>query len=513
MAFDPSVIGSIGERATGPVSEAPFKALQLSDLTQQNQANQMTLNAQKQEQADLGYAKSYIDQNNLDISNPDDQARLVAEVATRNPKMAMSMQRDFAQNDEAQVKLREEDLKYHAARLDTMALPAEHIVETMEDMARQGKGAQEIQAYGQKAATELLSTLSKQSVGARPVLTAEDKQEGLRMLQGDIYQSLKGFVAKSQQARDAYSQYTKNQHEQATTEAAGEHIETVMKGGKPHRVMFDSKGNEKKDLGEAPPTAAMINVANQGTPDDKEKAAEGIANYKLQPPSPRSSGYRQTMAEVLKINPNYDATTWRAKNDAVTRFDTGKQGDAVRSLNVAVQHLSVLQDAFKALDNGDLKAFNAARAAYLEQTGDELPTNVDAAADFVGNEVTKAAMGAGVAGALADREGVKKNIATSVSQKQSSGQIETYTKLLAGQLRGLKKQYESGTGLDNFNEKLDPQTIKALENTTPAPAPKVPGVSPPSSSGAQGAGAGPTATGPGGKKVQWNGKEWVPFNG
>lgn len=271
MAFDPSVIGGIGEAATGPVSQAPMRALQLSDLTQQGQMQQLAIKDKKDEQADLEYAKAYIGKNKLNLSDPDDQARMVSAMASRSPKMAMSMQRDFAESDMSQVKLKEADLAYHAARMDTISLPAEHIVETMEDMAKQGKGAQEIQAYGVNAATELLKNLQGKSIGARPVLTKEDTTRALEMLQKpDIYQSLKGFVGESQKAREAYSQYTKNLHEQATTEAAGEKVETVMKGGKPHRVMFDAKGNVKKDLGEAPPSAAMINLQagkDAGKPD------------------------------------------------------------------------------------------------------------------------------------------------------------------------------------------------------------------------------------------------------
>jgi methylmalonyl-CoA mutase cobalamin-binding subunit len=36
---------------------------------------------------------------------------------------------------------------------------------------------------------------------------------------------------------------------------------------------------------------------------------------------------------------------------------------------------------------------------------------------------------------------------------------------MAGQLQGLDKQYKQATGLDNFNDRLAPETVEALEQT------------------------------------------------
>jgi hypothetical protein len=40
--------------------------------------------------------------------------------------------------------------------------------------------------------------------------------------------------------------------------------------------------------------------------------------------------------------------------------------------------------------------------------------------------------------------------------------IASYKKLMAGQMLGLKKQYEDSTGLHNFESKLMPETIRQL---------------------------------------------------
>jgi len=75
----------------------------------------------------------------------------------------------------------------------------------------------------------------------------------------------------------------------------------------------------------------------------------------------------------------------------------------------------------------------------------------------------KAIVGAGGSGALADREAVKNTISRAASRGQLFGAINTYTDLMAGQLAGTRKQYETSTGRNDFNSLLFPETVKTLE--------------------------------------------------
>lgn len=168
------------------------------------------------------------------------------------------------------------------------------------------------------------------------------------------------------------------------------------------------------------------------------------------------------------------AADYMAKNRAVTAFDTGVQGNSIRSFNTAIYHLSTLNGLIDALNNGDVTAVNKMAQAVAKQTGKPAPTNFDAAKAIVGDEIVKAIVGGG--GALADRENAQNQINKAESPEQLRGVIQTYKDLMGGQLRGLKKQYESSTDRKDFDKKLFPETIKQLGGDSgergPAPAHK-----------------------------------------
>jgi hypothetical protein len=146
---------------------------------------------------------------------------------------------------------------------------------------------------------------------------------------------------------------------------------------------------------------------------------------------------------------------------SVSAFSTGKQGDLIRSFNVGISHLNTLDGLVGALNNGDIQTFNKLGNAIAQETGKPAPTNFDAAKAIVGDEIIKAIVGGG--GALADRENAQNQINRANSPAQLRGVISTYKELMAGQLRGLKKQYTDTTGRNDFDERLAPETKIELE--------------------------------------------------
>lgn len=147
---------------------------------------------------------------------------------------------------------------------------------------------------------------------------------------------------------------------------------------------------------------------------------------------------------------------------ATLDFTTGKAGNTVRSLNVAVQHLNTLDGLSDALNNGNLTLLNKAANVWKTQTGQTGPTNFEAAKKIVADEVVKAIVGSG--GGVADREEAAKTINAASSPPQLKGVIAQYKQLMAGQLEGLRQQYKASTGKDDFDEKfLMDATKKELE--------------------------------------------------
>jgi hypothetical protein len=188
--------------------------------------------------------------------------------------------------------------------------------------------------------------------------------------------------------------------------------------------------------------------------------AEKIANYEMKPPASRSAMYGPLMAEVNRYNPEYDETKYPTIQQARKSFTTGKQGDTVRSMNVAIDHLDTLDEAAKALNNGDLPLFNKITNDYSRNTGSPAVTNFDGIKSIVGSEVAKAVSGAG-GSALGDREEIRREIDNANSPQQLAGVIKKYQQLMGGQLNGLRTQYED-TGLKDFDKKLTPRTRQVL---------------------------------------------------
>lgn len=198
---------------------------------------------------------------------------------------------------------------------------------------------------------------------------------------------------------------------------------------------------------------------------DVETAAKAIANYQMAPLTGfamRSPYGQAVMARAIQINPDYEANQFTARSKAQKDFATGKQGDSVRSFNVGISHLNTLDGLVDALNNKDMKTFNRLANQVKEEFGSAAPTNFDAAKAIVGDEIIKAIVGGG--GALADRENAQNQLDRAKTPAQLKGVIETYKDLMAGQLTGLKKQYETTTGLKNFDERLSDETKAQLES-------------------------------------------------
>jgi hypothetical protein len=179
----------------------------------------------------------------------------------------------------------------------------------------------------------------------------------------------------------------------------------------------------------------------------------------------KSPYWQQKLSQLYQYNP--DASQQTAA--AVKAFNQGKQGDQMRSLNVAVNHLDLLDHLTDALNNGDVKALNAVGNAWNSQTGSPAPTNFNTAKQIVGDEVTKAVIGAGGTGA--DRDKAQSVIDAANSPEQLKGAIQTYKQLMTGQLGGLKQQYEQSTGRKDFDKYLTPAAKTALMPTQASTSP------------------------------------------
>jgi len=214
----------------------------------------------------------------------------------------------------------------------------------------------------------------------------------------------------------------------------------------------------KKESSFAPNAMTIMPDATQ-----VENAAQMIANGQIKPLSGfamRSPYGQSVMSRVKELNPDYRAGDVESSIKATKDFATGKNGNTVRSLNVAVNHLDTLGQLSDALNNNDINLFNKIGNTYAQQTGNPIPTNFNAAKKIVADEIVKGIVGSG--GGVADREEAAASISAANSPAQLKGVIDTYKQLLGGQLSGLKQQYETTTGKKDFNKFISPNTQKNI---------------------------------------------------
>jgi hypothetical protein len=195
-----------------------------------------------------------------------------------------------------------------------------------------------------------------------------------------------------------------------------------------------------------------------------EAQANAIARGDAPPLTGRASvtGVGQRiMGRVFAINPEYDAKLYHGESKAVDNFLGGKNADLVRSMSVSMDHLETLGAAAVSLQNGNIKAFNSLAQHFAEATGNPAPTNFNAVKHIVAGELTKAIVGSG--GALADRQDMVAGIERASSPDQLKGFIFQVQALMAGQLRGLKRQYEQTSGNTDFNRFLSDGAKHVIE--------------------------------------------------
>ena len=233
-----------------------------------------------------------------------------------------------------------------------------------------------------------------------------------------------------------------------------------------YQKTLDPKSADYKVIGDAikkESTFAPNAMTSMPNPTQVENAAQMIASGQIKPLSGfamRSPYGQSVMSRVKELNPDYRAGDVESSIKATKDFATGKNGNTVRSLNVAVSHLDTLGELSDALNNNDINLFNKIGNTYAQQTGNPIPTSFNAAKKIVADEIVKGIVGSG--GGVSDREEAAKSIDAANSPAQLKGVIDTYKQLLGGQLSGLKQQYEVSTGKKDFNKFISPNTQKNI---------------------------------------------------
>jgi len=169
-----------------------------------------------------------------------------------------------------------------------------------------------------------------------------------------------------------------------------------------------------------------------------------ILEHRAAPPSGNSVRSSQLMQIVQAADPTYDAQQYKTKQGIETAFTAGLASRTLRSINVADDHLKVLNSTIDALANGDVKMLNQLGNTIATQMGAPAPTDFNGVKNIVADELVKAILGG--AGALGDRKAIQETVSSANSPEQLRSMIKRYRELMEGQRTGLADQYKSGGG-------------------------------------------------------------------
>lgn len=212
---------------------------------------------------------------------------------------------------------------------------------------------------------------------------------------------------------------------------------------------------------------ATAGLDYNGNPTDSlDQMAYSVGNYLQAPPSGRqltTPNGRALMNRVRQLYPNYDEKNYQLFQKTLDAYGSGNLGDITRRMSVAIHHSNLTSQLVDQLNNGDVPALNKIENYYLQQKGSPAPNNMEAAKLFLTDEITRGLIGANAG--EGDRERLLATISNSHSMSQLKGVINTYKAFMAGQLKGLRKQYMANTHRSegDFNRLLLPGTEKELD--------------------------------------------------
>lgn len=168
------------------------------------------------------------------------------------------------------------------------------------------------------------------------------------------------------------------------------------------------------------------------------------------------------LAEVNRLNPDFNASNFaikqRTENDAIT----GKIGTQRSALNTMMGHLSILDQAADALNNSDFPALNRIANYLGVQVGGTAKTTYETIVHRLGPEVTRAYVAGG--GSVGERGTNESDFSPSLAPGQLKANVGVSAQLAGSLVDALENRYKGGTfGRGNLQTLLSPEAQAARQ--------------------------------------------------
>jgi hypothetical protein len=151
-----------------------------------------------------------------------------------------------------------------------------------------------------------------------------------------------------------------------------------------------------------------------------------------------------TPSDIVKGTGEANAT----KRTEMDFSSAGNSGKNIMRIGTAVQHIDVLKDAYKALENGDIPVANSIFNKIAQERGQAPQATFGATAQMVAPEIAAAVLASGGASALGDRQDYKALLNGNISPAQFKGLVQSFDSLFGGRVKTLASAYKHGTNKD-----------------------------------------------------------------
>lgn len=196
-----------------------------------------------------------------------------------------------------------------------------------------------------------------------------------------------------------------------------------------------------------------------GGPSKQQSTEDSIVDlagqYKLNPQllSRMLIKHPEVLAGIQQKYPDFDQTTYNAKNKAMIGYTSGTQSKEINAINTAMGHMRVLDDAVQALNNGDVTMLNKiGNQIGINLTGQTAAAAYKTILHRVGPEITAAYIpGAGGEG---ERIANAQDFSENLPPQTLHNNIGTSVTLLRSKINSLENQYKNTVGRDDFQQRF-----------------------------------------------------------
>jgi hypothetical protein len=254
------------------------------------------------------------------------------------------------------------------------------------------------------------------------------------------------------------------------------------------------------------PAAAGAPPVKGSAQNTRESVVDLIGQYKYDPAqiSRLMVKHPEIMAQVAQKYPDFDQSTYNAKNKLIQSYTSGPHSREINAINTAMGHIKNLDDAIDAMNNGNTTLLNKIGTAYNINVGGKTPEAAfKLIVNRVGPEISSAYIPGG--GGEGERISNKEDFNVNLPPQTLHNNAAITVNMLRSKIGSLENQYKNTVGRDDFNQRfITPEARASLQKMSPqgGGAQHAPGAK----AGLQ---EGATGTGSDGKKYVVKGGVWV----